>query len=101
MIEYRTFGAEQAAAVREIYEANRWSSYLGDPGRIEKALAQSLYTLGAFDGGRLVGFVRCVGDTEFILYVQDVIVLPAYQRRGIGRELMRRTSEAFPAVRQF
>lgn len=57
--------------------------------------------LGAFEDGALVGFVRCVGDGAYILYVQDLIVTPALQRKGIGRALMRQVSEHFAGVRQF
>lgn len=101
MIEYRQFGAERLEEVCRIYEENGWKSYLGDPERLSRAFEKSLYLLGAFEDGRLIGFARCVGDAEYILYVQDLIVSPARQRKGVGRELMRRVSEVFPAVRQF
>ncbi|MDO5028697.1 MAG: GNAT family N-acetyltransferase [Bacillota bacterium] len=87
--------------VVEIYKENQWTSYLGDQERLKKAFENSLYILGAFDGDKLLGFVRCLGDTEFILYVQDLIVRPAYQRQGLGRQLMKKVSAAYPHVRQF
>ena len=100
-MEYREFGSERIDEIVEIYRANGWTSYLGDRDRLVGAFDSSLYVLGAFEDGQLVGFVRCVGDGEFILYVQDLIVLPSHVRRGIGRELMRRVSERYPNVRQF
>nr|WP_308508968.1 GNAT family N-acetyltransferase [uncultured Stomatobaculum sp.] len=101
MRTYREFGAECLAEVQEIYAACGWTSYLGDEEKLRRALGRSLFLLGAFEDGALVGFVRCVGDGEYILYVQDLIVTPALQRKGIGRELMRRSSERFSHVRQF
>ena len=101
MLTYREFGAECLAEVQEIYAACGWTSYLGDEEKLRRALGRSLFLLGAFEDGALVGFVRCVGDGEHILYVQDLIVKPDMQRKGIGRELMRRTSERFSHVRQF
>ena len=101
MLTYREFGAECLAEVQEIYVACGWTSYLGDEEKLRRALGRSLFLLGAFEDGALVGFVRCVGDGEHILYVQDLIVTPAMQRKGIGRELMRQVSERFAGVRQF
>ena len=101
MIEYKRFCAERIDEVYEIYEANRWGSYLHDKEKLRRAFEQSLYILGAFENDRLVGFVRCVGDAEYIIYVQDLVLAPSYFRKGIGRELMKRASEAYPDVRQF
>lgn len=39
---------------------------------------------------RLVGFVRCLSDGAFAALVVDACVHPDYQRRGIGRKLMKR-----------
>ena len=101
MIEYRPFGAELTEEAALIYRKNGWESYLGDQEKLARAFRQSTWLLGAFDGDRLVGFARCVGDGEYILYVQDLIVLPAYQRQGVGRRLMELVSERFSGVRQF
>ena len=101
MIEYREFRSEFIDEAYKIYEENRWESYLGDKEKLSRAFENSLRIIGAFEDGRLVGFVRCIGDAEYIIYVQDLIVRPTHQRKGIGRELMRRLSEAFPAIRQF
>lgn len=101
MLTYREFGAECLAEVREIYAACGWTNYLEDEETLRRALEQSLFLLGAFEDCALVGFVRCVGDGAYILYVQDLIVTPALQRKGIGRELMRQVSERFAGVRQF
>ena len=74
MIEYREFGAEELSRVQALYEDAGWTAYLGGPDKLARAFAMSLYVLGAFQNGVLVGFVRCVGDGEHIVYVQDLIV---------------------------
>ena len=101
MIEYREFGSELIDEAYKIYEENRWESYLNNKAKLSRAFESSLLVIGAFEDGRLVGFVRCVGDAEYIVYVQDLIVRPTHHRQGIGRELMKLASDAFPAVRQF
>jgi ribosomal protein S18 acetylase RimI-like enzyme len=45
-------------------------------------------------GGVLVGVSRAISDFSFCTYLSDLAVDRAYQRRGIGRELIRRTHEA-------
>ena len=58
------------------------------PPSIDRALRNSLVCFCAFDADKLVGFVRLVGDMSICFYIQDLIVLPAYQRKGIGTALM-------------
>ena len=99
--EYRDFRGEYIEQVFEIYTENGWTEYLRDRERVRRAFRNSLLILGAFREGKLIGFVRCVGDGETVVYVQDLIVRPAFHRRGIGRELMRRVSDRYSDVRQF
>ena len=49
-----------------------------------KALENSLYIVGAYDNGNLVGMGRIIGDGAVICYVQDLIVVPESQHLGIG-----------------
>jgi len=41
-----------------------------------------------------VGISRAITDFSFCTYLSDLAVDEAFQRRGIGRELIRRTHEA-------
>ena len=100
-MEYREFCTEYMDQVRAIYEEEQWSAYLNDDARLERAFAQSLYILGAFDQGRLVGFARCVGDGEHILVVQGLIVALSYRRQGIGTRLFRAVWDRYAEVRMF
>ncbi len=43
---------------------------------------------------RLVGISRAITDFAYCTYLSDLAVDEAFQRRGIGRELIRRTHEA-------
>ena len=44
--------------------------------------------------GKLVGVSRAITDYNYCTYLSDLAVDQAFQRRGIGRELIRRTHEA-------
>ena len=48
----------------------------------------------ARSGGLLVGVSRAVTDFSYCTYLSDLAVDEAFQRRGIGRELIRRTHVA-------
>lgn len=101
MIEYQKLTSESLGAIKTLYQQHGWLAYLQDDAKLARAFDQSLYTLGAYDGGELVGFIRCVGDGEHIVLVQDLIVEQAYQRQGIGRALMQLAGERFADVRMF
>jgi predicted N-acetyltransferase YhbS len=45
----------------------------------------------AWDGETLVGVARSVTDFEYCCYLSDLAVDAAYQKRGVGRELIRLT----------
>lgn len=57
--------------------------------------------MGAYDDNKLIGFIRCVGDGEHILVVQDLIVDPEYQKRGIGTYLFKTILQKYYQVRMF
>ena len=46
------------------------------------------------------GILRAVGDGETVVFVQDILVYPAQQRRGIGSALLRELLKRFASVRQ-
>ena len=52
-------------------------------------LARSLGWVGARDGERLVGFVNVAWDGGVHAFLLDTTVHPDYQRRGLGRALVR------------
>lgn len=52
------------------------------------SLARSLYGVVALHGERTVGMARVVGDGAIYHYLQDVVVDPGYQRRGIGGRMV-------------
>ena len=47
-----------------------------------------------------MGLARAVGDGSSILFLQDLLIRPEYQRRGIGRSLAEALLERYPQVYQ-
>ena len=67
---------------------------------LEQALSHSLEIYVALDGDAVVGLIRLVGDGFSSVLVQDLIVLPIYQRQGIGSALMKQALEDYKDVYQ-
>lgn len=67
---------------------------VGEPETIAGMLRHADIVLTARVEGRLVGVSRAITDYHFCTYLSDLAVDEAFQRRGIGRELIRRTHEA-------
>jgi GNAT superfamily N-acetyltransferase len=68
-------------------DAVGWTKDAGVNG-VRAGLKNSLFGAVAVDGESVVGMVRLVGDAANVFYVQDVVVRPDYQRKGIGTALM-------------
>ena len=62
--------------------------------RIEMMLRNAGVIVTARVEGRLVGVSRAITDHTYCTYLSDLAVDVAFQGRGIGRELIKRTHEA-------
>ncbi len=58
------------------------------------SLERSLAYVCAYSEGRLVGFVNVAWDGDSHAFLLDPTVDPDFQRRGVGRELVRRAADA-------
>jgi predicted N-acetyltransferase YhbS len=61
---------------------------VNDPKCVAAMLRHANLLCTAWDGDKLVGVARSVTDFEFCCYLSDLAVDEAYQKRGIGRELI-------------
>jgi GNAT superfamily N-acetyltransferase len=83
-----------------LYNSVGWSAYTDKPTTLARAVAGSSYVVGAVDEGRLVGLARAISDDASIFYLQDILVYPDHQRRGIAGRLLRDCLERYGHVRQ-
>lgn len=100
MIDIKPIENYEETAVLALYRSVGWSAYFRQPEILRRAFMNSLCAFGAYDGEALVGLVRVVGDGETIVFIQDILVKPRYQRQGIGRRLIAKVLEKFETVRQ-
>lgn len=54
----------------------------------KKALDGGLINVSAKYGDRLIGMGRMVGDGAMYWYLQEIIVLPEYQKQGVGTKIV-------------
>ncbi|WP_366289887.1 GNAT family N-acetyltransferase [Paenibacillus sp. AN1007] len=55
---------------------------------VELGLKNTLYSICVEVEEKTIGYGRVVGDGGFTFYIQDIIVLPSYQRMGLGHKIM-------------
>ena len=85
----KTFAPEFLAAAARLYRIAEWVEPGDNCAFLETALDNSCAVAAAYDGSRLVGMGRALGDGCSDAYIQAVVVDPAYRRRGIGAALVR------------
>ena len=90
---------EPTLAVEEFVDVLRRSRLaerrpVNDIARVAKMLESADLIVAARDeGGKLIGVARAISDFAYCTYLSDLAVDIAYQRRGIGRRLIRLVHE--------
>jgi GNAT superfamily N-acetyltransferase len=93
MITYQTGNALDLDAVIEVYRDSTLGERrpIDDRETMRAMIERANLVVTAWDGDRLVGIARSLSDFAFCTYLSDIAVRLAFQRQGIGRELMRVT----------
>jgi len=56
--------------------------------QIEQSLKKGIYSVVAKHNEKIVAMGRLVGDESMYWYIQDVIVIPEYQGKNIGKRII-------------
>lgn len=98
MIEYRVGETLDIDAARDLYRSCTLGARrpIEDEARFSQMLSGANLVVAAWDGELLVGIARTLTDWSYVSYVADLAVRDSFQKRGIGRELLRRTRKAAP-----
>lgn len=99
-MEIREYGEYKEDEILRLYASVGWTAYTDDPSALRSGFENSLLILGAYEGGELIGLIRAVGDGATIVFIQDILVLPEHQRRGVGTALVKAAVGRFRGVRQ-
>ena len=92
---YETY---QEVEVLALYASVGWANYTREPEMLRLAFKHSLKIFAAFVGEQLVGIIRAVGDGYSVVFVQDLLIHPDFQRLGIGRKLLNHIQAEFTDV---
>ena len=74
--------AKELSDLREAVGWNRMEKEYENP------LMTSYYHIAVYENEELVGYVDCVSNGVTDAYIQDLMVHPDYQGKGVGTELM-------------
>lgn len=70
-----------------------------EPQRLSKMLDNGNLIITARENGKLIGVARSLTDFSFCTYLSDLAVDEGYQKKGIGKELIRLTKLETPDAR--
>jgi GNAT superfamily N-acetyltransferase len=81
------------AEVALLYAASGINRPWQDLPRMTRMLGEANLVIAAWEDDRLVGLCRALTDYSYCCYLADLAVDRAFQRRGIGRELIAQTRD--------
>ena len=90
VIEYRDNFPLEPVDVAAVFDASGIRRPTKDLARIERMFANADLILSAWHEGKLIGVCRALTDFSYCCYLSDLAVANAYQKHGIGRELIAR-----------
>jgi len=73
-MEIRAYAAYDETQILSLYESVGWTAYTDRPYVLRKGIENSLLCLAAFEGDRLIGLIRAVGDGQTVVLIQDILV---------------------------
>ena len=99
-IEIKDYNNYKQEEIIDLYKSVGWINYTQQPEKLKMGYENSLCILAAYWEDKLVGILRAVGDGATIVFIQDILVLPEYQRRGIGTSLVKAVMKKYSDVYQ-
>jgi ribosomal protein S18 acetylase RimI-like enzyme len=85
MVEYKINCNIDPKQISDLRKSVGWNGMLES---YKKSLLNSYFYICCFNDNELIGFLDVVSNGITDAYIQDVIVKPSFQRKGIGEKLM-------------
>ena len=86
----KEYAVYKEAEILGLYTSLGWTNYTDNPEMLRNAYLNSLNIYGAYVDDKLIGVIRVVGDGYSVIFIQDLLVHPDFQRNGIGTLLLKR-----------
>ncbi|APZ49830.1 hypothetical protein BW721_09410 [Jeotgalibaca sp. PTS2502] len=87
-------------SLTQLYQSVGWRNYYNAPAIMSQLLPGAWHYISAWEEDQLVGLIRTISDGCYILYIQDILVHPDYQRQAIGTSLMKQMLERAKDMQQ-
>jgi ribosomal protein S18 acetylase RimI-like enzyme len=72
-----------------LFDTTGWNQkYKLNEDQLFQAISNSWYMISAYDNNRLIGYGRIISDGIQHALILDLIVIPDFQHRGIGRTIL-------------
>lgn len=95
--EYSGYNEEE---ILGLYESLGWTNYTDNSAMLKNAYLNSLKIYGAYVDDKLIGIIRVVGDGFSVIFIQDLLVHPEFQRKGVGTLLLKKVLCDYGSVYQ-
>ncbi len=66
------------------------------PEKLKSAFENSFSRIFVYDEKKLIGLGRAVCDGEYQAAIFDIVLLPQYQKRGIGKNIIKKLESTLP-----
>ena len=98
-IEYRVDDRALRASVFLAFVNQIWPGDY-DAERTQNALSRTM-NITAYDGAKLVGCLRILSDGYYFGTITELLVLPEYQKQGVGSRLLQLAKSSTPTMLYF
>lgn len=92
-IDFKVGAAVTAEQLSDVFKKSGITRPVDDLPRLERMIEHADLLITAWDEQALVGVARAVTDFSYCCYLSDLAVNRNYQKRGIGKELVKLVQE--------
>lgn len=93
-IEYKKVKEFEEKELKELFLSVEWDS--GNyPDKLKRAIKNSHMVYSAWDNNKLIGLINSISDGVMTVYFHYLLVMPEYQSKGIGKELVKLMLEEY------
>lgn len=93
VIDFKVGAAITAEELSDVFKKSGIRRPVDDLPRLQRMIEHADLLITAWDEQTLVGVARAVTDFSYCCYLSDLAVNEDYQKRGIGKELVRLVKE--------
>ena len=99
-VSIRAWRSQDFPSIQRLSSAEGWTTPADRPNEARFSWRRSWPALIATDDkGEVIGFVRALTDGEVTTYIGELLVVPRYRQKGLGRALLDMCHHLYPNTR--